>query len=323
MVPKLFFIGDFRLSVDFGTDNIFYEDEIGIEGIIKQVEKRFSRAARSELNIKVDFSEHKVPYRMYVTQWRDFAKRIKKVIKTRDYRFELVTWEKNWKWKIGEQPFFALSMIWESYCELYKVAYEENMTTIAVTAFSGHNFDDSRYPHMTEKLLSFKKYPDMFSGYEIKVFGFETYVFMSVPHFDIFVSVSKNDGEVMKVRESLYFFDENYVRKFDSNDIEHLFTSKTVPFEVTVYVVCSDETLKTGTDDSDYETSVVFDSELIKKTKDSIVNIVAVNSQFIPHNNRYRKTDVSHTGAVITEKDYERITKEFNRIYDKWQNNEY
>lgn len=142
MVPKLCFIGDFRLSVDFGTDSVFYEDEIGIEGIIEQVEKRFSRAARSELNIKVDFSEHKVPYRMYVTQWRDFAKRIKKVIKTRDYRFELVTWEKNWKWKIGEQPFFALSMIWESYCELYKVAYEEKMTTIAVSAFSGHNFND-------------------------------------------------------------------------------------------------------------------------------------------------------------------------------------
>lgn len=102
VVPKLCFIRDFRLSVDFGTDSVFYEDEIGIEGIIEQVEKRFSRAARSELNIKVDFSEHKVPYRMYVAQWRDFAKRIKKVIKNRDYRFELVTWEKNWKWKIGE-----------------------------------------------------------------------------------------------------------------------------------------------------------------------------------------------------------------------------
>jgi hypothetical protein len=240
----------------------------------------------------------------------------------RNYRFELETWERKWKWKIDEKPFFALSMLWESYCELYKVPYEENMTSIAVTAFSGHNFDDKRFPHMVEKLLAFRKYPDMFSGYEVNALGFETYMNVT-PHFDVFVDVRKNNGDVMNVRESLYFFDENYVRKFDSNDIEQLFSSKKNPFEVTIYVVCTDETLKTGDDDSDFECSVVFDSELINRSKDSIVNIVAVNSQFVPHNEGYRNNDSFHKGAVITEKDYKRISNAFDEIYNKWLLNEY
>lgn len=163
----------------------------------------------------------------------------------------------------------------------------------------------------------------MFPGYEINVIGFDTYVFMSVRHFDVFVSVYRNDGEVMNVEDSLQFFVDNYVKKFDSNDLLQLFQSKTHPDTVTVYVVCSDETLKTGVIDSDYENYIAFDSEIIKQKNDAIVSIVAVNSQFVPHNEEYRNNDNFHKGAVITEKDYERITKEFNRIYEKWQKNEY
>ena len=326
IVPKLCFVGDYRLGVDvgFGMDKTYYEDEIGLEGIIRQVDAELSRVARSVLNITVDFSEHKVPYRMYVTQWRDFAKRIKKIVLNRDYKFEFRIQQRDWKWQIGNTSTFELAMLWESYCEMYDVPYDGKMMTFAVSAFQGLSFNNSKYPHMVEKLLAFRKFPNMFPGYRIKVFGFEVYGNSKENNasYAIFVSVQKEDGSVMNVEDSLQFFSDNFVRKFDMNDIVYLFSDKQ-QYDVIVYVVCSDETLKMGVIDSDYDNYVVFDSEIIKQKNDAIVGIVAVNSQFVPHNKEYRNNDSFHKGAVITEKDNERIRRAFDEIYNKWQNNEY
>ena len=181
-------------------------------------------------------------------------------------------------WLVSAEAFFNKVDIWNMYANLFDspVTVEQKEIDYLNDKYSGMRFRQAY--DFIEMLFAMKRYPDLFTGYEVRVDGWRREVRAGAGwNTQVFMSVDKKSG-YMSIQDKMNFIERKFVNKFDEKDIQTLATKD----ELIIYLVCSDEEIDEIREKTP-DTGFYKVCSLHSKNMDTAnITIVVVNETLVP-----------------------------------------